>query len=66
MPSYPAENFNRFSTLATMSGYEVVDERGHPVAEREDRQSASGVAFMLNRAAADGGEALAKTIAKLR
>jgi hypothetical protein len=47
-----------YSTLATMGGYDVVDERGRPVASRETRASANGVAYVLNRAAALGSDDL--------
>lgn len=57
--------FNRFSTLATIGGgFEVIDENGRAVAERADRASANGVAYMLNQAAADGS--LAAVMGRLR
>lgn len=39
----------RFSALPTMDGYEVVaDDTGRPVARRDSRRSANGVAQTLN------------------
>lgn len=52
----------RFDTLATIDGYEVVDERGRAVDRRATRVSANGVAYMLNKAAAAGPQALASVL----
>jgi hypothetical protein len=49
----------QFEAIDTLDGAQVIDVRtGHPVAERETRQSAAGYAHWLNQAAADGPEAL--------
>lgn len=52
----------QFDTLATIDGYDVVDERGRAVDHRSTRSSANGVAYMLNRAAAAGPKALASVL----
>lgn len=53
-----------FTTSALIDGrYEVVDETtGRPVAVRETKASANGVAFDLNNAAKGGRQALAKAL----
>lgn len=53
-----------FTTLATCNGYEIIDVKtGRTVApERETLQSASGVAYILNVAAAKGPKFLARAL----
>lgn len=48
-----------FGTNPAIDGYEVVaNDTGRPVAHRDSLQSANGVAFVLNDAAAHGQKAL--------
>lgn len=57
----------RFGTLPTIEGYEVISEdTGRPVAHRPSLRSASGVAFVLNGAAAHGPRALSAAFANVR
>lgn len=51
-----------FSTLATIEGWEVVDDRGRAVAHKPTAASANGVAFMLNNAAKAGPKALVSVL----
>ena len=53
-----------FDTLATIDGYDVVDERGYAVAHRDTRASANGVAYVLNNAAKAGPKALASALSR--
>lgn len=56
----------RFDTVATMTGYAVIDFDGRPVAERDDYADARDVVANLNDAAHGGGRALARAIAHLQ
>jgi hypothetical protein len=45
-----------FEVLPTIDGFDVIDsDTGRPVAHRESRRSANGVAFRLNNAHRAGG-----------
>lgn len=49
----------QFEAIDTIDGAQVIDVlTGHAVLERPTRKSAAGIAWSLNRAAADGPEAL--------
>jgi hypothetical protein len=50
--------FNRFTTQPTIDGFEVIDADGRPVGSRDTLRQATGAAFRLNRAAANGSDAL--------
>lgn len=49
---------HRFTTLATIDGYDVIDGNGRPVDHRDSLASANGVAYKLNQAAMAGPDAL--------
>ncbi len=52
----------KFSTLPTIDGFDVIDERGYPVDHRPTKAEANGVAFRLNSIAYQGPKALAKAM----
>lgn len=52
----------QFSTLPTIDGFDVIDDRGRPIDRRETLASANGVAFLLNGAARQGAKALIRAL----
>lgn len=59
--SYPKEP-QRFTTLPCIDGHEVIDRDGRAVDWRPTKRSANGVAYVLNNAAKNGPDALARAL----
>ena len=62
-----SELSTQYGTLAVIEGFEVIDKAtGRPVAWRESRASANGVAFRLNIASQGGSQAIETVLTRVR